>query len=269
MTSAKYQITELLAVEQRFEETAEQAQRAWPMIYKHLQNVSAGEFHVADEEQAIFDLVLAATAFDLQAVKNLFPAVQAERIETWTYRQFSRLQKTANTREFEAYARDEITRYGQAWQKEAADALDGTGDGFMPGSAVAGRLLHRWLGDGIRIFEVEISGKKTGLISPLMIGSMIEVLMPFVGGWKRIADTFDVIEEDLPFELDFETQGLEDWDGRPERKPPDGTIVYRDQDGKLTEKWFPPRLFDKLFRRARRTGTIYDVPTIESEDFRS
>ena len=55
----------------------------------------------------------------------------------------------------------------------------------MPGSAVAGRLLHRWLGDGIRIFEVEMSGKKTGLISPLMIGSMIDVLTPFVGMEKN------------------------------------------------------------------------------------
>jgi hypothetical protein len=119
MTLAKNQITELLAVRQRFQETAEQAQRAWPMIYKHLQNVSEGEFHVTDEERAIFDLVLAATAFDLQAVKNLFPAVQAERIETWTCRQFSPLQKTANTRtrEFEAYARDEITRYGHRGRK--------------------------------------------------------------------------------------------------------------------------------------------------------
>jgi hypothetical protein len=67
-----------------------------------------------------------------------------------------------------------------------------------------------------------------------------------------------VIEEDIPFELDFETQGLEDWDGRHERKPPDGTIVFRD-DEKLTERWFPPRLLDKLFRRARSTGTIWPV----------
>src|SRR3989338_3586454 len=176
---------------------------------------------------AAFDLALAAIAQDLQAVKNLFPKDQAERIEKWVL-------KCINTEDWGEYAVDEVKKYGEKFQKDIQNVNVG-GD---PLSAIPARLLQRWLGKNIQNFDVEINGKKTGFIDPILLMMISSTLAAFPGTWEKIKDNFNLIEGDMPF--DENPSDLKDYVPEPEENKPDGTIRYYDENGNLKEKWLPP-----------------------------
>ena len=160
-----------------------EVQNAWPTIREDLKDYLGQKFVVQDEEKAAFDLALAAIALDLQAVGNLFPKDRAERIEKWVL-------KCIDTEDWGEYAVDEVKKYGEQFQ-EGIQNVDTGGD---PLSAIAGRLLHRWLGKDIQNFDVEIAGKKTGIIDPLLLTTVSGMLVGFAGTWKGLKDNFKIIE---------------------------------------------------------------------------
>lgn len=168
------------------------AQRAWPTVYGMLKGPTEGKFVVADESMAAFDLGLAAVAQDLQAVKNLFPAEQADRIEKWV---LTWVSKSMDTKVWGDYAVDEVKKYGTAFQEgskiDAAFAL----------GAIPGRLLHRWLGEGIKNFEDEIGGDRTGLIDVWLSAKTSNELIAFSGFWKRFKDNFKLVEGEPKYAL--------------------------------------------------------------------
>lgn len=164
-----------------------EAQDAWPTIYKNLKDFFKEKFVIEDETMAVFDLMLAAIAQDLQAVKNLFPAEQAERIEKWVL-------ELIDTEEWGEYAVNEVKKYGEKFQTEVQNVKAG-GD---PLSAIPARLLQRWLGKNIKNFDVEISGKKTGVIDPIVLTMVSGALTAFLGTWKGVRDKFNLIEGDIP-----------------------------------------------------------------------
>ena len=166
-----------------------EAQDAWPAIHKSLKDSFKGKFVVEDEKMATFDLALAAIAQDLQAVKNLFPKEQAERIEKWVL-------KCIDTKDWGEYAVDEVNKYGEEFQKGIQNII-ADGD---PLSAIPARLLHRWLGKNIQNFDVEMHGKKTGIISPILLLMISSTLAAFLGSWKKLKDNFNLIEGDIPSE---------------------------------------------------------------------
>ncbi len=185
----KKKLTELDAATLFVLYITKEVEKEWPTIYKSLKDTFKENFVVEDESMATFDLVLAAIAQDLQAVKNLFPFEQAERIENWV------LRLIANE-DLGEYSVDEVKKYGKKFQKEV-QSIESGGD---PLSAIPGRLLHRWLGENIKNFKVELNGKKTGLISPILIMMVSQILMGFVGTWKRLKEEFKLVEGDSPLE---------------------------------------------------------------------
>jgi len=213
-----------------------EAQDVWPTIYKNLKDSFKEKFVVEDEKIAAFDLALAAIAQDLQAVKNLFPKDQAERIEKWVL-------KCIDTEDWGEYAVDEVKKYGEKFQKDVQNISAG-GD---PLSAIPARLLQRWLGKNIQNFDVEMSGKKTGIISPVLLMMVSSMLAAFLGTWKRLKDNFKIIEGDIPF--DENPSGLKDYQPEPDEKKPDGTIQYYDEHGNLKEKWLPSEQINELLKR--------------------
>ncbi len=162
----------------------EKAQPAWPGIYRTFKDTFGVKFVVADETMAAFDLFLATIALDLQAVKNLFQAEQANRLERWVFKNIGGVEHWGN------YAVGEVTEYSSAFQNKLR--VD------MPIGAISARLVHRWLGGGIRNFEAEIGGKKTGFIDVLLIDAVNETLLGFIGFWKGIKTDFTLVEGDLP-----------------------------------------------------------------------
>lgn len=213
-----------------------EAQDAWPTIHKNLKDSFKEKFIVEDEKMAAFDLALAAIAQDLQAVKNLFPKDQAERIEKWVL-------KCIDTKDWGEYAVDEVKKYGEKFQKDIQN-ISADGD---PLSAIPARLLQRWLGKNIQNFDVEMSGKKTGIISPVLLMMVSSMLAAFLGTWKRLKDNFKIVEGDIPF--DENPSGLKDYQPEPDEKKPDGTIQYYDEHGNLKEKWLPPEQINELLKK--------------------
>jgi hypothetical protein len=160
-------------------------QHAWPTVFKTLKELREEKFLVEDQSKAALDLGLAAIAQGLQAVKNLFPIDQSARIEklvlTWVF-------KCMDTKDRGDYAVGEVKEYGAAFQKESK-----IGPEFALG-AIPGRLLHRWLGEGINDFEGEIGGKKTGLIDVMLMAETTNVVIGFSGTWKQFKDKFKLVE---------------------------------------------------------------------------
>jgi hypothetical protein len=213
-----------------------EAQDAWPTIHKSLKDSFKEKFVVEDEKMATFDLALAAISQDLQAVKNLFPKDQAERIEKWVL-------KCIDTEDFGEYAVDEVKKYGEKFQKDIQN-INAGGD---PLSAIPARLLHRWLGKNIQNFDVEMNGKRTGIISPILLMIISSTLAAFLGTWKKLKDNFNLIEGDIPF--DENPSGLKDYAPEPKENKPDGTIQYYDENGNLKEKWLPPEQINELLKK--------------------
>jgi len=225
-----------------------EAQDAWPTIHKNLKESFKEKFIVEDEKMAAFDLALAAIAQDLQAVKNLFPKDQAERIEKWVL-------KCIDTEDWGEYAVDEVKEYGEKFQKDIQNISAG-GD---PLSAIPARLLQRWLAKNIKNFDVEINGKKTGVISPILLMAVSGILTAFLGTWKRLKDNFKIVEGDIP--LDENPSGLKDYQPEPDERKSDGTIQYRDEHGKLQEKQLSPEQFEEFKKKLNKSGAkrIYKV----------
>ncbi len=236
MSFFKKKITEQEAAAQFVLYITKEAQNTWPTIYKSLQDSFKDKLVVEDETMAAFDLTLAAIAQDLQAVKNLFPKDQAERIEKWVL-------KCIDTKDWGEYAIDEVKKYGEKFQKEIQNISTG-GD---PLSAIPARLLQRWIGKNIQKFDVEINGKKTGFIDPILLMMISSTLTAFLGTWKKLKDNFNLIEGDIPF--DENPSGLKDYVPEPKENKPDGTIQYYDENGNLKEKWLPPEQIEELLKK--------------------
>jgi hypothetical protein len=137
--------------------TIQESGLAWPNNYKVLREALGKNFVVDDETMACLNCTLAAIALGLQAVKNIFPSVQASRIKTFVFLEINDQQ-----------AVEEVKQYEIAYQQESDDPL----------GAVTGRLLHRWLGKNIWKLEAEVVGKKTGFVDVWAMSVALGVLVP-------------------------------------------------------------------------------------------
>lgn len=248
--STKAVISEMKAAAESQAYVFRMAQERWPAIYKMFREMLGDKFRVDDERIAIYDLGLAATAFDLQAVQNLFPAPQAKRITDW-------VMKLLDSKEWGEYSISEVEAYGDAFQHEVVRI----GKGGDPMSAIPARLLRRWLGERVQDFELEIGGKKTGYMDPIMVSLAMDVLTPFAGTWKAIRDRSQLVEEDLPADADWEAQGLFPVGEYPDTSRSDGTVIYKDERGNVKEKWLHPKKMRRLLKKykAEKVGTLCRV----------
>lgn len=187
----KKKITEQEAVSHFIRSIMNEASSAWPTICEELKDTFQEQFVLKDEKMANLDLSLAAISLDLQAIKNIFPNMQAERIEKWVCEYFK-------SGDWGEYAVDEIEKYRKEFQEHTPNMYVGTN----PLSAVSARLLHRWLGENIHNFEIDMGdfsdGEKTGIvsISPQLQMMVDSLLVGFIGNWKKIKDNFSLIKGD-------------------------------------------------------------------------
>jgi hypothetical protein len=164
----------------------------WPEIKRIFKQLIRDEsFSFADEEGALFDLLLAVEASELGALKNVFPADQAHRL-------FDLCLGCWESPEDLEYARLEIEEYRNYYEK----ALN---EGENAIYAIPVRLLHRWLGSSIRDYLVKLDGtaalalgvpEETGYIDPLLVQVFTqEVFFGKIGfgRWKAISDQYELI----------------------------------------------------------------------------
>lgn len=85
------------------------------------------------------------------------------------------------------YAKDEVKKYGEKFQHDLNNHEN-------PIFAIPARLLHRWLGKNIQNFDVEINGKKTGVLDPILVEMLGGILITqFSGTWKKVVLVGDVV----------------------------------------------------------------------------
>ena len=167
----------------------QEAGNAWPTISNSFKDTFKEKFRVENEMMAPFDLALAAITQNLQAIRNVFSSDQAQRIEQW-------VMKCLDTEDYGQYALQEVKKYDHMFNK----ALSDTGKekspfaGTNPLDVLSVCLLRQWLGQGLRDFEVEINGKKTGVISPILISMTSGALVAFILQWKTIKADYDIVE---------------------------------------------------------------------------
>lgn len=217
----RQQISEMIATGRYIKQLFERSTAQWPKIKHTVEKIfPEKEFSVRDDTWPIYDLSLAVTGLELQVIRNLFPAEQAARIERWIDVCFELPP--------DEYARSEVAEYDRMFREELERILAGGQIEdwelaspearylnnarcaqyyfdlrmvWTPVDAVSVRLLHTWLGDAICNFEEDCPGRKCLVINPLMVSLTTENLTSLLGGWKRLRDEFDIVPEDLPYEL--------------------------------------------------------------------
>ncbi len=155
----------------------------WPSTSQALRQRFAGKWDIPEESIAKLHLLLAALSQDLQALKNLFPPPQAQRLERHVLALLEALGDMAD------YAVIEVQEYSLKFQNDL-NTVDGD-----PLSAISARLLHRWLGSDFQICEGVIDGKGTGCIDTLTLMLVMEIVGKQCGFWKAIKDTFKIVED--------------------------------------------------------------------------
>jgi len=147
----------------------EEAGDAWADVYEALRAIGGKHFAVKDGTLARVHFALAATSLGLQAVKNLYPADQASRIELCVYSEL----KEGNDIEV-------VKRHSAAYQQAS---LHGSNP-LEPVSVVAARLLHHWLGENIRDLAPDIDDKKSAFINPILVSAAMSALAGVVAKWN-------------------------------------------------------------------------------------
>ncbi len=179
MSPFKKKVTEESAARQFVSVKLQEGIDFWATNYAALRDSFGDKFIIQDQSMGNVDLFLAKIALHTASLKNLFPPEQADRIRGW-------ILKTLDTMEYGDYGRYEIEEYEGVYYKSVKLVEN-------PVSAIAVRLLHKWLGANIADFGYEFGGKRTGTIGPLQ--SMLVTMIVSEGvGWKIIKDNLDIIE---------------------------------------------------------------------------
>jgi hypothetical protein len=150
----------------------------WPGIYMKLK-ASAGErFHVEDEATACVDLILAVIAVDMQALPNLFPGEQAQRLHSWVL-------SAINTPDYSEYRTSEAEAYSEAWRSalNSVQPIDVLG-------TIPKRLVLQWKRSGFR--------DATIATSPTFLMSVSAVVMSYMGFWKDAKKKYKIVPAETP-----------------------------------------------------------------------
>ncbi len=203
----KKKITEQEAAAHFVLSVMERTRDMWPNIYDDLRNSYGDRVTIGDQTMAAFDLALAVLSQEIQALRNLFPKDQSERLRKWVL-------ACIDSTEYGEYAKNEVKEYDESFQQSLKNAEN-------PLDAISIRLLHRWLGRNVKNFEIRIGSEKTGIIDPLLVMRVRGILVTFTRTWETIKENFKLLQGDLP--LVYDTHGLKDYKPEQEEQKPEIT----------------------------------------------
>lgn len=155
-----------------------QVRESWPSVLPRLRELDTSKPALAllDEEVAQWELVLAAMALDLGALKNLFPEEQARRLLD--------LCLSNVPVKIRDHATDAVKEYNVRYDEDAARGLN-------PTLAMGEILYGRWRLAGNAYVPGEL------FIAPgqILAGALGVLITSYLGVWKRIQTNF-VLERD-------------------------------------------------------------------------
>ncbi len=158
-------------------------EKRWPSIKQKMKSQFEETFSPQLPSFAPIDLAFAIIALDLQALPNLFPKEQSERIHEFV------LSEIMSEKENGSYGYEEVILY----EKEFLECVNNPHtDKYLytegnPILAIARRLANRWLGADS---EKKILGKK--ILSPILVMIIAELITSLTGTWKIIHTDFKI-----------------------------------------------------------------------------
>jgi hypothetical protein len=161
---------------------ASKSRSLWPII-KNSFNIMNNELPLMNNEMAIFNLFLAGIVLELQVLSNIYPR-QSERVVRLVI-------KIIDSDSVGEYAVDEMANYNEAYY----NSIDNKEN---PVDSISTILLHRWFGNNLANFCIEIDNKKTDIISPVLIMLATTKIVLLLGFWKGISINYKLIKSELP-----------------------------------------------------------------------
>lgn len=145
----------------------------WTEIDKELSNILPGKMSFSENKYASFEFALAVIVVQLQALPNIFPIDQANRIR-------EHVIKYISSPELGSYPSDTINEYQIAWDKALKEAE-------IPLYNVASLLL-----DKLQL-QSTIEVNNITLKDPLLLMILSEKIIKFGGGWwKTISKKYKI-----------------------------------------------------------------------------
>ena len=157
----------------------ETSEKNWEAIHNDFSNTFKDYFVVNDKNMFAFHLSLAAVSLEMQALVNLFPNDQAERLKSWIFELLSQEP------EWGGFAANEIARYNEAFNSD----LKNLGGTIVPMSAIPLRLLSKWLDNDEQNFDKQL--KFNGVLLQTTAKMLV---FGFGGRWKKIKENYKIVE---------------------------------------------------------------------------
>jgi hypothetical protein len=186
MEPSKPRIGEAGAADLFFSLITDRVFEEWPEVLSELREPVGPKLipDQLDEDKAKLELLFAAMALDLLALKNLFPPEQAHRL-------YERCIESipAGARDIAKFAFEE---YGSRFSEDVKDGLD-------PALGVGDILYGRWGLAG----EAYVPGEYFVAMEPSETAGLAMVAFSYIGVWKQIRTNFIIeggqaSEQDLP-----------------------------------------------------------------------
>jgi hypothetical protein len=169
-------ISEIQAAGLFFSLMTDRVFKDWPKIISQLREINKGDytediFNHIDEERAEIELLFAAMALDLCALKNLFPKEQAERLYECCIESIPQEARDYARSTFEEY----ISRFNEDVKR-----------GINPLSAVGDIIYGRWGLGG----DAYVPGHFFIAPRPVVALGLCQYALSYVGVWKQIRTNF-------------------------------------------------------------------------------
>jgi hypothetical protein len=161
----------------------------WPKVISQLrevnkENLSEDILDHIDEEGAKIELLLAAMALDLRAMRNLFPKVQAQRLYVLS---------------IESFPQQEVRDYAECTFEEYISRFDeDVKSGLNPLPAVGDIIYGRWGLAG----TAYVPGEFFIAPKPVVALLLAQCAISFVGVWKQIQTNYIMAGETMDQAID-------------------------------------------------------------------
>jgi hypothetical protein len=149
-------------------------QHNWPEIAKELNILLEAEDTISDDKFAGFEFTLAVIAIQLQALPNLLPSDQANRIREYVIQCIS-------SPDLKSYPRETIQEYQSVWDKSLQQ-------GEPPFYGISSLLLNKLECRSV----VKLGGSSFN--DPLLLDALSEKVITFGGPWwKTVTQEYKLV----------------------------------------------------------------------------
>lgn len=148
-------------------------QQQWPKIANDLKSMFQEENSLTDNQYDSYEFALAVIATQIQALSNLLPSEQANRIREY-------IMQGISAPDLGEYPRETIQEYQNAWDQSIREG--------EPPYSISSILFYKLECQS----AVEVRGEK--FQNPILLAALFEKIVTFCGPWwKNIIKEYELI----------------------------------------------------------------------------